>query len=234
MTLTKTSIYRIEKGYNMYYAIIGDMVHSKKIGDRNKTQNMLNNLLDHINQEFHDQIASNFIITLGDEFQGLLSSAENILHIIDFIQFNLYPVRFRFGIGIGTIDTEINKNMAIGSDGPAYHYARNMVEEIKLLEKGKMYGSTNILFQSKENHDIISLVNSNLQLCSFLERNWTVKQRQLLFEMMLKNQNQKEAAEKLGIVQSSVQRRLKAAGYYDYLYARTTITTILAKMVYQR
>jgi DNA-binding MurR/RpiR family transcriptional regulator len=39
--------------------------------------------------------------------------------------------------------------------------------------------------------------------------------------------NQTAAAQELGIAQSSVQRRLKSAGYYDYYNARELIAQTL-------
>ena len=214
----------------MYFAIIGDIKQSKSIKTRREIQNRLKAILDLINNDFDEDIAAKFIITLGDEFQGLLSSAKNIIQIIDRIQFNLFPIRLRFGIGFGGIETDINKDMALGADGPAYHYARNMIDHIKIIEKGKMYGSSNIMFYAINNIEITSLINSNLQLCSFIEHNWTIKQRQLLVKIILEHKNQNKAAEELGIVQSSVQRRLKAAGYYDYINAKDLLAFILYKI----
>jgi len=211
----------------MYFAIIGDIIQSKNIKNRHDIQNRLTMVLNQINQNFDEDIAAKFIITLGDEFQGLLSSAKNITQIIDRIQFNLFPIKMRFGVGIGNIETEINKDMALGADGPAYHYARNMINHIKIIEKGKMHGSLNIMFSADDNLDIISLINNNLQLCSFLEHNWTDKQRILLEKIILEDKNQNRAAIELGIAQSSVQRRLKAAGYYDYINAKELISSIL-------
>lgn len=211
----------------MYVAIIGDIIHSKSIPDRRNIQIQLKDVLDQINTEFNQEVSAKFIITLGDEFQGLLSSASNILQIIDRIQFEMFPVRIRFGIGIGNIETEIIKDMAIGADGPAYHYAREMMNYIKICERGKMFGSTNIMLKADAHLDLITLINSSLQLCSYLERNWTDKQRTLLKLIILENKNQKEAAIELGIEQSSVQRRLKAAGYYDYISVKSSIKDIL-------
>ena len=211
----------------MYVAIIGDIIHSKSILNRRNIQIKLKDVLEQINKEYIQEVSAKFIITLGDEFQGLLSSTNNILQIIDRIQFEMYPVRIRFGIGFGEIETEIIKDMAIGADGPAYHYAREMINYIKICEKGKMFGSTNIMFKSDTHIDLITLINSSLQLCSYLERNWTDKQRILLKLMILKQKKQQEAATELGIEQSSVQRRLKAAGYYDYISVKASINTIL-------
>src|SRR5665647_1997112 len=115
----------------MYFVIIGDIIDSKKVIDRSLLQDKLNSILKKINECFEQEIASNFIITLGDEFQGVLLSSKNLLKIIDLIDFQLYPVKVRFGIGIGTISTKINKEMSLGADGPAYYNARKMINEIK-------------------------------------------------------------------------------------------------------
>lgn len=216
----------------MFIAIIGDIIHSKEINKstRNEVQQKLMIILKDINTEYENEIAAKFLITIGDEFQGLLSDPKNIFRMIDRIQFKMYPIKLRFGIGIGDIDTEINRDMAIGADGPAYHNARKMLEVIKLLEKGKLSGSANILIKSSKEEDrkMIDLINNNLQLCSFIDDKWTDKQRHLIELMFLEEKNQTEAANILGIAQSSVQRRLKSAGYYDYFSARDLAVVTLS------
>ena len=65
-----------------YIAIIGDIVNSKKLDDRNAVQINLKSLLKRINEKYTEDIASNFMITLGDEFQGLLKCGNNVMNII--------------------------------------------------------------------------------------------------------------------------------------------------------
>ena len=55
-----------------YIAIIGDIKNSRKIDNRKEVQTKLNGVLDEINQTYCEEIAAGFLITLGDEFQGLL------------------------------------------------------------------------------------------------------------------------------------------------------------------
>ena len=214
-------------GVDMYFAIIGDIKDSKKIEDRAGFQKKLGELLAKINTDYACTIAANFIITIGDEFQGLLASPQYILNIIERIKFGLYPVRVRFGIGGGGIETEIIREMAIGADGPAYHHARKMISEIKTGERGKMSTSTDIKISGCFEPSVHELINSNLSLCSFIESKWTKKQRMLIEDSTLSNKSQREIAAKFGISQSSVQRRLKSAGYYDYIHARKIIKSIL-------
>ena len=51
------------------------------------------------------------MITLGDEFQGLLKNGSAAVFIIDKIEREMYPIKFRFGLGVGEITTDINSNM---------------------------------------------------------------------------------------------------------------------------
>ena len=120
----------------MYCAIIGDIVDSKKIKNRAEIQTKLENVLLAINKKYEIDIAANFVITLGDEFQGLLKLPKNLTRIIEQIKMELYPIKLRFGAGIGEIYTEINPKIAIGADGPAYHNAR---EAIEIIQKNKHY-----------------------------------------------------------------------------------------------
>lgn len=220
----------------MYIALIGDIIHSKEISKskRNEVQLKLRDTLDQINIDYSSNIAARFLITIGDEFQGLLMDPSNLLKIIDTIQYKLYPIKIRFGIGIGAIDTEINIEMALGADGPAYHFARKMVDSLKLLQKGKMSGSPNIMLYTdqSEKNSMIDLINSNLQLCTFIESKWTEKQRQLIHMIYMEEKNQMEAANRLGVAQSSVQRRLKSAGYYDYIGARDLVLKTLKEAIW--
>ena len=215
----------------MYCAIIGDIINSKELikDKRREIQKELSEILKIINYEYINVIASKFLITIGDEFQGLLSSPDHIIKIVDMIQFAVHPVKIRFGVGIGDIVTDINKEMSIGADGPAYHNARKMIDNLKLIKNGKMSGSSNILIYSNEIDDVklLDLLNINLQLCSFIESKWTEKQRQLIKMIYMEQRNQLEAAAELKIAQSSVQRRLKSAGYYDFLNARNLVSKCL-------
>ena len=89
--------------YDKYVAIIGDIVDSKKLSNRNSVQQKLKQVLEDINNKFSEDIASKFTITLGDEFQGLLKNRENIMRIVCEIEMAMTPIQIRFGIGIGDI-----------------------------------------------------------------------------------------------------------------------------------
>lgn len=66
-----------------YIVIIGDMKNSKKIQDRNKVQEKLKSVLKEINKKYKTDIASKIMITLEDEFQGILYNGTEVLTIIE-------------------------------------------------------------------------------------------------------------------------------------------------------
>ena len=111
----------------MYVAIIGDLVRSRQIRDRNAVQCQLQAALDQVNKKYADQIAANFLITLGDEFQGILQEPGCLMPILSDIADAIRPVQVRFGVGIGELTTEVNRNAAIGADGPAFYRARSAI-----------------------------------------------------------------------------------------------------------
>ena len=87
-----------------YYAIIGDIKRSKKIENRCEIQEKLKKILDNVNSIYNNDISAKFLITLGDEFQGLLEITAPILEIIKYIQIysKLYNI-FKFTKYIVTI-----------------------------------------------------------------------------------------------------------------------------------
>ena len=132
---------------NPYVAIIGDIKESKKINNRNEIQKKLIQVLEEINLKYDTDISSKFIITLGDEFQGLLCNGANTLRIISEIERKMYPIKIRFGVGVGTITTEVNKEMSLGADGPGYYKARNAIEYLKDNEKKNQTNTADIRFE---------------------------------------------------------------------------------------
>lgn len=204
----------------MYCAIIADLIESRKIKDRQGAQIRLSEILKEVNETYCEDISSNFTITIGDEFQGLLSSPERALEIIDRIKLEFHPHKLRFGIGIGQMHTQINKDIAIGSDGPAYHYAREAIDRIK--KSSSMYEQPYIDTYMITNNDseMVNLVNSILSMCSQMDSSWSDKQIQAVKGIQYTQVTQKELADILGVTQSSIQRRLYSAGYFTYKSAK--------------
>lgn len=215
--------------YNPHVAIIGDIINSKKIIDRNAVQNRLKTALNKINEKYSDEIASKFMITLGDEFQGLLNFGKNAIKIISEIEIAVLPMQLRFGVGIGKIDTEIDHAIPLGADGPAYHNARKMIGELKEKERKYETNYSNIMISSQgDNERIDILLNSILSLSSTLKAKWTSRQTEIISCYIKSDRNQYKAAQELGITQSSVNKALINSNYYTYQNAINIVNLTLS------
>lgn len=216
--------------YDKYVAIIGDIVDSKKLTDRNVVQQKLKKVLEDINNKYSEDIASKFTITLGDEFQGLLKNRNSIMKIVFEIEMAMTPIQIRFGIGIGDISTDISFNNSSEIDGPAYHRARKMIKEIK--EKKSQYAESysNVLICSEEdNLEIDELLNSILSVCTALKSKWTERQKEIIYAYITNDKNQYKAAHILNIGQPSVNKALRSAQFYTYKHAMDTVNAFLSK-----
>lgn len=214
----------------LYIALIGDIKDSKQLEDRYTIQVKLRKILEQINVEYEKDITSKFLITLGDEFQGLLNNGNNLLKIIQEIQMKIYPVKVRFGIGVGKISTMINPEMALGADGPGYYNARKAIEELKHNEKRKKVVLADIRIEMNSDKLIQStLINTVFELMKAIETKWSERQREIIWDMMIHQDGQKNSALRLGITQSAVQKALASGRYYVYMKAIENLQKVLGE-----
>ena len=202
----------------MYIALIGDIIESKKIQDRAQVQQQLLRLMKELNWQYQDYLISPFTVTTGDEFQALFSPNSYMFQIIDQLSVAFSPYEIRFGIGVGEMVTEINKEQSIGSDGPAYWLAR---EAINHIHDKNDYGINHIsVFLADE--DVTWTVNAMLAACSFIQSKWTEVQYDVLKQLLAANIydetfSHKEMARSLSITPSAFNKRIKASGLKIYL-----------------
>jgi len=218
----------------MYIAIIADMIGSRTLDARHDVQLRLVETLNQVNRDYEDQIASNFTITLGDEFQGLLVNASKLLEIIEIIKAAMHPVDLRFGIGIGEISTEINRMQSIGADGPAYWFARSAIDHLK---KENDYDVSRSQLQLSSKEDWVEVVNDSLKLCDYVESKWVKSQREFI-DLSIMNYGfnldfkQIEIAETFGMSVQMVNKKLQNTGYYQYIRLKQSINDLVQnKMV---
>lgn len=177
-----------------YIAIIGDIVAFKTRDNRHAIQKALERTLDTVNAQYKETIASRFIVTLGDEFQGLvnpdfpLNEFDNVLRQADSL-----GEMFRFGFGYGPLSTSL-KRTAIGMDGPAFHAAREAIEIARKTQVKRVFSG----FHTDAALNALALAVGDI------EDNWTDRQKQIL-SLMDKLLEQRLVAEQLGISKQAVQ-----------------------------
>jgi hypothetical protein len=160
-------------------------------------------LMAELNRNYRETIASKFVITLGDEFQGLLNSAVPIPDLIWHLEQSFPKREFRVGIGLGALDTPIQK-YAINIDGPALHTARSAIDQAK---KSRSLGGAFRGFGELD--DILTGMGSLLR----------------------QGMSQTQAAKKLRIAKQVVSRQALSAGWFQYRAAENAWRMILQKQV---
>jgi len=214
-----------------FIAVIGDIKDSRKIENRSGVQKNLQRILCDVNDKYSADIASKFTITLGDEFQGLLTSGERVLRIISEIEQALYPIRIRFGIGIGKITTEIDPERAIGADGPGYYMARNAIDFLKENDKRKQAALADIRLEAEgENSEPAGMLNSILSLMCAIKDTWSDRQRQIIRDLAEHRDSQTDVAARLGIRQPTVHKSLSKGYYYTYRNASDIVEKALGEI----
>lgn len=210
-----------------YLAIIGDIIQSKQIDDRAKLQEKIQTVFGHIDSKYSDIIQSKFTLTLGDEFQALLKPSKEIFELLEELEY-LIPVPFRYGLGYGILNTDFDKDVSIGADGPAYWNAREAIEKI---HDHNWSGKTNGYIVTKD--DVFDQTFNNFILLSdTLKNDWTNLQKEtfhaLLEEGIYSNEfSQKKFADSLGITPSSLSKRLNNGNIKIYLHTRNTMGHLL-------
>ncbi|HZK35202.1 MAG TPA: SatD family protein [Bacillota bacterium] len=110
-----------------YITVICDLVASRQLDNREEIQYKLIDTLKEANKRYSMDIVAPFVITIGDEWQGLLRYPCDYDMVLAFFKKNLSPVQFRCGIGIGETsihDFELTVNQL---DGPSFYKARQAI-----------------------------------------------------------------------------------------------------------
>lgn len=215
-----------------YLAIIGDIRSSKDLPDRYLVQKKLKSVLDSVNEKYSESIAAKFVITLGDEFQGLMCDPSSVMDILEEINISLEPAEIRYGFGIGEMRTEINPDMALGADGPAFYCAREAITDVKKMENRSKSERTNIKIKiENKDEEKTHMANSLLSLMYVQSKKWTKGQRKIIHVYQRSGKHQADCAKTLNISQSVVSRQLKAANYFSYQKASQSIANFLTEEV---
>jgi hypothetical protein len=190
-------------------AVIGDVVQSRQLEpeQRARVQADLDGLMSRINDRYRDAVLADFLITLGDEFQGLVRRPEAIPDIVQDLREQLPRTRFRIAVSFGQLTTPL-KPVALGTDGPAWHAARALLDD---WLKSKRDG---VGFVGFGGDDVV--LNALAGLLTFHWTHLEDSQREILTTLRGGEQKRKDVAAQLGISQQNLSNRAQAAGWREY------------------
>jgi len=190
-------------------ALIADMVKSRELSraQRPQVQLTFSEFIAALNHKYKTGMVARFVVTLGDEFQGLLSDARVLPDLLWDMHYKFHMRQLRVGIGFGTIDTPIDKN-AINIDGPALHHARNAVD---ISKKERLLGGVFFGFGATSD----SAFNGFARLLQHHRARLKPQQRRVI-ELLRQSLTQTAIANELGISRQAVSLYAGAAGWDAY------------------
>ncbi len=193
----------------LYGVITADIVRSKEIRDRDYFFEIFSKKINYINKNFSYYIFAPLKIYRGDEFQGGIKKVIRIPEFLSVIRENFYPLQFRAGIGIGSISTNIKKD--IGKiDGEALRLSSQALNIIKKERERITYYKLPSEYRSLE-----EIINNFYTFLDLNVINRTSKQWDAI-RLYRDKKNLKKVAKKLNITFQNVSKRLRAAHWSQY------------------
>lgn len=198
----------------MYCVIVGDIIHSKSL-DFNERENdtvAIEVILERINNKYQNNIMASFGIVRGDAFEGVLFSQQDIPMILQDIIRSCWEER-HIKVRISAVVDELSnvssdRNKA---DGPAFHKAIQEIENMR-AKKSEHWFQVSIL----TNTIAQPLIDGLLGLLSALTKEWTEKQRELVWIMSDVSNQKSLVSKKMNISASVVNKQLKSANFDAY------------------
>jgi len=204
-------------------ALIADMVKSRDVPrtQRPGVQLSFSEFVAGLNQKYKHVLVARFVVTLGDEFQGLLSDARVLPDLLWDMHYKFDMRPLRVGIGFGTIDTPIGRN-AINVDGPALHHARSAID---LAKKENLLGG--VFSGFGETYD--SAFNGFARLLQHHRARLKPQQRKVI-ELLRQSLTQSAIAKELGVTRQAVSLYAAAAGWQAYRQGEEGWRALLAQV----
>ncbi len=202
---------------NQYIAVIGDVVESRAIRNRSEIQKDFKSAMNSLNEMFSTDLHARFVVTLGDEFQGLVKRSLNSYQF-----FQAYHLLFgnrvetRIGFGLGDLSTAMNDE-AIGMDGTCFHQARQAVDSMK--QKNKF-----LAFHGFEMNVAINVLANTVVSA---RQQWTDRQIEVV-NLYSQSMDQSQVARELNITKQAVNKVLHAANFNIYYQSWTGINQLFS------
>lgn len=185
------------------YVVLGDVVDSRGIEDREAFGRVLGGACRHLNDAFDGAIEAELVPLKGiDEFVGVLSTPAPVYEIVDEVRARLHPQEARVAVAVGTIDVGRSTGDPARMDGAAFHRADDLLAE--------MEGSPFRFALDLEDPPVDALIADLVNLLLFRKRQWTDRQREVV-ALYDERGDQRSVADELGISQPAVSRALSRA-----------------------
>ncbi|MDD5556860.1 MAG: SatD family protein [bacterium] len=204
--------------------IVGSTRHDTK--NREMLRRLVQRVLSKINKTYQKELVLPITVTLGDEFQGVVSPPWKALTLADRLRGLMccgekkLAVELYLSIGIahGTIKKKQESRM---QEGIAFYLSRRGIDALK----ESRFRRTKLLTQSEDIDEVADLI---LSYQDMILSSWTPAQWQAI---LMRDQGLilKHIGRGLGVAYQNIQKRLKAANWEYYMRGRSYLTDLLRR-----
>jgi SatD family (SatD) len=163
-----------------------------------------------LNRDFRRSILTKFVITLGDEFEGILHDSVAIPDLISRINTSFVDAPIRLGFGRGSLSTEVAKS-PLEMDGEAFHNARAAMERAR---KEDLPGGV-FLGYGFEGDQVL---NGFARILSHHWSRLTKRQRETV-SLRCAGLAQVQIAKRSGVSESAISQALRKSGWQAFAEA---------------
>ncbi len=207
------------------YILMADIIDSRK-KEQVVIMKNLKELVAEVNISFSDNVLSPLTITLGDEFQGIVSNLEGAINIIIFLEEEIIrrgvQFKLRYVLKYGVIDTPINSKIAYEMLGAGLTDAR---EELNDLKDNKNRFNVDIGNVLQNN-----ILNKSFKILDNIIGKWKLDKDYSLISLLIEFKDYKVVSEMLHKERSLIWKRIKSLNMDDYNSIKDIINyTLLIK-----
>lgn len=202
--------------------IMADVVRSRKM-DQDILHDSLNDCISEVNQIFKREIQSPLTITLGDEFQGIVKSAEAacriLFHIDEYTRNQELAYELRFAINYGVVETKVNPKSAHNMLGKGLTQTRELLEGMsrKQRDRFRIRVADERLDTSMEN--ILNVYDG-------IVNSWNLKKDKETIKTLIKYPKDDEAANVLNKTRQQIWKRRATLLIDEYVACKETIVLL--------
>ncbi len=205
-----------------YTVIISDIEASRKMQayERHEWQLFLKSAIVQVNETFAEEIEAPFMITKGDEFQGVLKHIRDVNRVMMKFERLVFPLHLRYGVGYGSIQ-KMGANIPIEMDGPAFHRAN------AALQFAKKKKTTVAVNTGSEPFDLT--VNMIYRLIYAIKKRWS----KINYDRYWKYKDlgtYERVAKEEGVSTQAVWDSLNHSNAIDVIQAEQTLARIMSHM----
>lgn len=209
------------KKQHSYPIFMGDVVNSSDY-DGEVLSKGLKELVESTNKKFGKAILSPLTITLGDEFQGILSSVSSGIDLLFYLEEALLKTepdfKLHYVLLLGEIETEINPDIAYEMMGKGLTEARKMLSSKKRNRKRFRFK-----LQNKEQTEQLSRI---FEVLDTIILNWKKEDYPLILDM-INNDNNSEVGELHDKNRDQIWKRRKTLMINEYNLLKGFIKTYI-------